>query len=115
MYFFFMFFTTTFANTFDLKGSQSDFSLVIDARKISFSSPKKKLELEIKDCNLHLARALNAELLAINTTTEKKDDLVFRADGNLYYVGKKTKEGKLLTGMENRMRQFSREEKTACK
>ncbi|MES2527120.1 MAG: hypothetical protein V4598_08525 [Bdellovibrionota bacterium] len=93
-----------FANSFALKDSKHAFTLEINARTLSYVSGKRKVEKEILPCNLHLVRALNAELLG-HKHTEK--GIPFQVDGNTYNVSPDF-------SLDQRMMQFEREEKKAC-
>ncbi len=100
----FLFTAGAFANSFALKESKSAFTLVINARTLTYSSEKKKIEREILPCNLHLVRALNAELLS-QKETEK--GIPFQVDGNTYNVSPDF-------SIDQKMIRFERDEKKAC-
>lgn len=103
-----------FANTFDLKETSNRFSLAIDARALSYTSEKRKIEAEIKPCNLPLVRALNAELLSQVPLKNVPKGLPFLVDGNTYYVSAKGKEARVLLSMDQRMTRYQLEEKKTC-
>ncbi len=110
-----LFTLTTFANTFEWKGSNS-FSLKIDSRSLVYVTPKKKVEAEIKPCNLPLVRSLNAELMNLvpqmNEPTEGK---AFMVDGNTYLLASRGKEASILNVMDKKIDFYREEESKACK
>ncbi len=103
-----------FANTFDLKETSNRFSLVINSRNLTYISEKRKIEADIKACNLPLVRALNAELLSQVPLKNAPKGLPFLVDGNTYFVTLKGKEARVLLSMDNRMTRFQLEEKKTC-
>jgi hypothetical protein len=106
--------TTLFANSFDLKETANRFSLVINSRVLTYTSEKKRIDGEIKPCNLPLVRALNSELLSQVPFKEEPKGLPFLVDGNTYHVAANGKEAKVLLSMDQRMIRYQLEEKKAC-
>ncbi len=102
------------ANTFDLKETSNRFSLVINARNLTYISEKRKIEVTIKDCNLPLVRALNAELLSQVPFKNVPRGLPFQVDGNTYFVSAKGKEARVLLSLDYRMTRYQLEEKRLC-
>ncbi len=106
---------TTFANTFEWKGSNS-FSLKIDARQLAYSSNHLKVDGEIRPCNLPLARALNAELMGlVPQVNEPEEGVSYLVDGNSYQVANRGKEASILNVMDKKMSHYREEEKKTCR
>lgn len=112
MIFLLIFSSFSFANSFQLEGSANDFKLVIDARKVSYTSAKKGVYVGLRDCNIPLARALNAELLALVPKEEPKAGWRFHVDGNSYTIG--NKESLQLKKMDEKMERFKASGDKAC-
>lgn len=109
-----IFSSTLLANTFDLKETASRFSLVISARSLKYVSERKRIDGQIRPCNLPLIRELNSELLGQVPLKEETKGLPFQVDGNTYRVAANGKEAKVLLSMDQRMVRYQLEEKKAC-
>lgn len=106
--------TSVFANTFEWKGTNA-FSLRIDARNLVYTSAKSRLASEIKDCNLPLVRALNAELMRLVPQTEVEGGVTYMVDANSYLMSGTGKEAVLLNDMDKKITFYQEEESKACK
>lgn len=105
---------STFANTFEWKGSHS-FFLRIDARTLVYESPGLKFKGDINPCNLPLARGLNAELMGLVPLVNEPDEGgTFRVDGNSYLLSRGGKRASILNVMDKKIEFYQAEEKKAC-
>ena len=102
------------ANTFGVIGEKSDFKLVIDARKVYYTSDKQSVLVSIQQCNQSMVRALNAELMDLVPEKDSKDGVLFEVDGNSYHVVPGSKEANALLNMDKRMGLFKAEVDKVC-
>ncbi len=115
MYFLIAFLSlSSFANTFEWKGKNS-FSLKIDSKHLVYSSPKSRLAGEIKECNLPLVRALNAELIGLTPQTESAGGFTYMVDANSFLISGTGKEAELLNEMDKKILFYREQESRACK
>ncbi len=104
----------SFANTFEWKGSNS-FVLKIDSRNLVYTSSKSKVAGEIKECNLPLVRALNAELVGLIPQSEVVGGITYMVDANSYLIAGAGKQAELLNEMDKKIDFYREEESKACK
>ncbi len=112
-YLFLFLVTPVFANVFSYEDRPYNFHLSIDKNLVSFSSESFRYAIPVSDCNLPLARDLNAELIAL-AQSEKNGAYQLMVDKQKVSVGRKSKLRKYLRNLSIRMRQFGIEEKKKC-
>lgn len=103
-----------FANTFEWKGTYA-FTLKIDARSLVYLSAKARVDSVIKDCNLPLVRAINAEMVGLIPQSDTPGGTTFMADANSYLLPASGKQADLLNEMDKKIDFYREEEKKACK
>jgi len=103
------------SNTFGVIGEKNDFKLVIDAKKVYYTSKTQSILISIQSCNMPLVRALNAELSALIPVKDAKDGILFEVDGNSYHIVPGSEEAKALLSMDKRMAKFNAEVDRTCK
>lgn len=103
------------ANTFGITGEKNDFKLVIDAKKVYYTSDSQSVMVSIQECNKPLVRALNAELTALIPVKDAKDGILFEADGNSFHIVPGSKEATTLLNMDKRMGIFKAAVDNVCK
>lgn len=103
------------ANTFGVIGQKNDFKIVIDAKKVYYTSDTQSVLVSIQECNMPLVRALNAELTALIPVKDAKDGIRFEADGNSYHIVPGSKEATTLLNMDKRIGKFKAEVDNLCK
>lgn len=102
-------------NTFGTIGEKNDFKLVIDAKKVYYTSGVTSVLISIQSCNMHLVRALNAELMALVPAKDPKDGVLFEVDGSSYHLANGSKEATAVLSMEKRIAKFKAEVDSTCK
>lgn len=103
------------ANNFAIIGEKNDFKLVIDAKKVYYTSDKQSVLISIQPCNQPMVRALNAELMELIPEKDAKDGVLFEVDGDSYHIVKDSKEATALLDMDKRMGMFKAEVDKTCK
>ena len=103
------------ANTFGIIGEKNDFKLVIDAKKVYYTSDSQSVLISIQSCNMPLVRALNAELSAMIPVKDPKDGILFEVDGSSYHIVPGSKEATVLMNMDKRIAKFKTEVDGVCK
>ncbi len=103
------------ANTFGVIGEKNDFKLVIDAKKVYYTSDTQSVLVSIESCNMPMVRALNAEMTALIPEKPVKEGILFEVDGDSHHIVPGSKEGTALMNMDKRMGLFKAEVDKTCK
>lgn len=103
-----------FSNTFRLSETGARFYLSITTKEVLFQSERSLRKIEVKDCNRHLAKELNSELLGKIPSTSSKNGLKIFVDDKEVSVDPKSSVAAFIGTMEMRFMRFSIEEKKAC-
>lgn len=113
--FFFLITLPVYSNTFQLVESGARFTLKISKSELTYESETLFKKFPIKECNLNLARDLNAELLSKIPSRSEERGLKLLVDDKELILGKSSELASKTLAMDSRMIRFIVEEKEACK
>lgn len=113
--FFFLISLPVYSNTFQLVDSGARFTLKISKSELTYQSEALFKKFAVKECNLKLAKDLNAELLSKVPSKSEKKGLKLLVDDKEIILGKSSELAGRALAMDSRMIRFTVEEKEACK
>lgn len=113
--FFFLISLPVYSNTFQLVESGARFTLKISKSELTYQSETLFKKFPIKDCNLMLAKDLNAELLSKIPSKSEVKGLKLLVDDKELTLAKSSELATKALAMDSRMIRFIVEEKEACK
>lgn len=104
-----------YSNSFQLPDTGARFTLKINANELVYESESLRKKVSIKDCNLILAKQLNAEILKKLPTNFGTTGLKFLVDDKIFYLDQKSELSGMVTMMDARIHQFLLQENESCK